>query len=435
MNKSKSPYAARVRKQSPRQVLKLPRYPALLSETLALAPPRTRASHRATHSLGTREAVKVLPGKLFIDRFETERTAVKQIEPKSMRMRQASPKTPNQAGNRGFTRARDTPKAKIHHRKALSLLEDLTNTVQFDNPRDQSGAGNASVVGKWNFATRQGYIPGNPGKVNQDAYICVEKLLTDTAMSLFAVCDGHGLYGHEVSGYLKNRLPKAIIQEPCCKQHPGRSLAQSIMRLNQEVMMGAVDCNMSGSTCIAVLLQNDQLWCANVGDSRAVLGRKTGGEWSAVPLSRDHKPDLRDESERILKAGGRVAAYQDEEGNPLGPARVWLRHVDTPGLAMSRSIGDAVAASVGVIGTPEVLHTTLKSEDKFLVVGSDGVFEFISNEEVVAIIAPFWGHRDAESACKAVEAAAYAKWAEVKVTQDEDVVDDITCVVVFLEVL
>lgn len=130
-----------------------------------------------------------------------------------------------------------------------------------------------------------------------------------------------------------------------------------------------------------------------------------------------------------------MAAYQDEEGNPIGPARVWLRHIDTPGLAMSRSIGDAVAASVGVISTPEVLHITLQPDDKVLVLGSDGVFEFLSNEEVIDIVTPFWGHRDAQSACKAVENAAYAKWAEVRSTQDEDVVDDITCVVVFLEVL
>lgn len=434
MNKSKSPYAVRMRKHSPKQAVKLPRHAALLSETLAFAPPRTRASHRATHSLGAREAIKVLPGKLFIDRFEGDKAATKLFEPKSVRMRQATPKTPTQLGiGRGFSRTRDTPKAKIRHRKANSLLEDLTNTVQIHNSQDYSTA--ASIVGKWNYATRQGYIPGNPGKVNQDAYICVEKVLGDPAMSLFAVCDGHGVNGHDVSAYLKTRLPKAIMQEPGCKQHPGRSLAQSILRLNQEMLTGTVDVSMSGSTCIAVVLRNEHLWCANVGDSRAVIGRRTGAQWSAVPLSRDHKPDLRDEAERIFKAGGRVAAYQDEEGNPIGPARVWLRHIDTPGLAMSRSIGDAVAASVGVISTPEVLHITLQPDDKVLVLGSDGVFEFLSNEEVIDIVTPFWGHRDAQSACKAVENTAYAKWAEVRSTQDEDVVDDITCVVVFLEVL
>lgn len=36
----------------------------------------------------------------------------------------------------------------------------------------------------------------------------------------------------------------------------------------------------------------------------------------------------------------------------MGPARVWLQEVDVPGLAMSRSLGDYVAQSVGVSPEP-----------------------------------------------------------------------------------
>lgn len=71
--------------------------------------------------------------------------------------------------------------------------------------------------------------------------------------------------------------------------------------------------------------------------------------WKITSLSEDHKPDLPKERERITKEyNGRVLAYQDEEGNPVGPARVWLSNRNVPGLAMSRSIGDIVAHSVGV---------------------------------------------------------------------------------------
>lgn len=66
----------------------------------------------------------------------------------------------------------------------------------------------------------------------------------------------------------------------------------------------------------------------------------------------------------------------------MGPARVWLKNEDLPGLAMSRSLGDFVAASVGVIADPEFTDFNLSHDDKFLVIGSDGVFEFLSNEEV-----------------------------------------------------
>ena len=57
---------------------------------------------------------------------------------------------------------------------------------------------------------------------------------------------------------------------------------------------------------------------------------------------------------------------------------------------MSRSIGDFVAASVGVSAEPEFFETEINEDDKFLVIASDGVWEFIQNEDVVNMVAPFW---------------------------------------------
>jgi len=53
-----------------------------------------------------------------------------------------------------------------------------------------------------------------------------------------------------------------------------------------------------------------------------------------------------------------------------------------PGLAMSWSIGDGLAHSVGVIPDPEIKLAHLSNEDKFIVIASDGVWEFLSNEQV-----------------------------------------------------
>ena len=86
----------------------------------------------------------------------------------------------------------------------------------------------------------------------------------------------------------------------------------------------------------------------------------------AISLSRDHKPNDEDE--------------------------------DIPGLAMSRSVGDLVAASVGVTCEPEFLNHDLTLEDKFLVIGSDGIFEFLSNEQVLKIVVPFWKRWDVQGA-------------------------------------
>lgn len=53
-------------------------------------------------------------------------------------------------------------------------------------------------------------------------------------------------------------------------------------------------------------MKNDKVYCCNVGDSRAVMGYQENGQWQARQLSRDHKPSIQEEAERILKAGGRV---------------------------------------------------------------------------------------------------------------------------------
>lgn len=57
---------------------------------------------------------------------------------------------------------------------------------------------------------------------------------------------------------------------------------------------------------------------------------------------------------------------------------------------MSRSMGDKVAHSVGVTAEPDTLEFTLGLHDKFIVIASDGVWEFLSNEDVAQIVLPFF---------------------------------------------
>jgi len=66
-------------------------------------------------------------------------------------------------------------------------------------------------------------------------------------------------------------------------------------------------------------------------------------------------------------------------GNKIGPERVWLKTEDIPGLAMSRSFGDAVACRVGVNAIPEISELRLTPNDKVIILASDGVWEFLEN--------------------------------------------------------
>lgn len=69
-----------------------------------------------------------------------------------------------------------------------------------------------------------------------------------------------------------------------------------------------INLRFSGSTCVSVLIVGTKVFCANVGDSRAVLVRPTGqgDSFTAIPLNRDHKGEEPDEEARILRNGGRV---------------------------------------------------------------------------------------------------------------------------------
>jgi serine/threonine protein phosphatase PrpC len=101
---------------------------------------------------------------------------------------------------------------------------------------------------------------------------------------------------------------------------------------------------------------------------------------------------------RIRKCNGRIeqsrlqtgamTGLRSSAGMFYGPKRVWLKTQQVPGLAMTRSIGDMAATSVGVTAEPEIkVYPNLSPADKFIVIASDGIWDRLSNEEVMMTIA------------------------------------------------
>jgi serine/threonine protein phosphatase PrpC len=81
-----------------------------------------------------------------------------------------------------------------------------------------------------------------------------------------------------------------------------------------------------------------------------------------------------------------------------------------PGLAMTRSLGDLAGRECGVIATPEVLEVYLNTYDKLLVIASDGIWEVLSNSEVMRIVAPYYDIRDSKSAAQSLIRQAVERW-------------------------
>lgn len=69
-------------------------------------------------------------------------------------------------------------------------------------------------------------------------------------------------------------------------------------------------------------------------------------------------------------------------------------------------------------------------DEKFIVLASDGVWEFLSNDDVAAIVKPFFDTKNAEKAAESVVRESYLRWKR----EEEGIVDDITCIIVFLDV-
>jgi len=89
---------------------------------------------------------------------------------------------------------------------------------------------------------------------------------------------------------------------------------------------------------------------------------------------------------------------------------VWLANKDTPGLAMSRSIGDGVVHGCGVSSEPEVAEHVLGVGDLAMVVGSDGVFEFMSNETISKLVLQHLPLTDSEQSVTDIIVAADNVW-------------------------
>lgn len=152
-------------------------------------------------------------------------------------------------------------------------------------------------------------------------------------------------------------------------------------------------------------------------------------------LTQDQKPDLEGERQRVEGCGGAVRPIRDTaSGQWVGPARVWAPETSAggrgPGLAMSRSVGDGLAAACGVISDPVVTYHYLRPRaDHFLILGSDGLFEFLQPEDVVAAA------RDAPEVTDAAVAlcrAAQVAWVQAMSAAGSLAIDDITALVLAL---
>lgn len=206
----------------------------------------------------------------------------------------------------------------------------------------------------------------------------------DEGLSVFAVFDGHS--GPHAADFASSYLASAVNQcRTMVDEDDLATLAESVIgsidvAFRSEALPTPERCR-SGTTATLVLMRDDRLVVANCGDSRAVLfgvnddgtgdytlahsGFSAGGNGVVSVLTEEHRPDTsKAERDRIRQCGGRI-----------------LRNRVNGSLAMTRAIGAYYLRPFGVISDPHVHARTIKDTDCFVVLGSDGLFDFVSDEE------------------------------------------------------
>uniref|UniRef100_A0A8D8PVX0 protein-serine/threonine phosphatase n=1 Tax=Cacopsylla melanoneura TaxID=428564 RepID=A0A8D8PVX0_9HEMI len=202
----------------------------------------------------------------------------------------------------------------------------------------------------------------------EDSHTHILSLPDDPGTAFFAVFDGHG--GSKIAQYAGKHLHKYIVKRKEYKENIPAALENGFMDIDSAMQEDdSLKDELAGTTAICILIKDNILYCANVGDSRAIACENG----LMIELSHDHKPNNEEEMRRITSAGGWVE-FNRVNGN----------------LALSRALGDFVfkknerrdAREQIVIALPDVVVQKVSSNMEFMVIACDGIWDVMTNEEV-----------------------------------------------------
>lgn len=207
----------------------------------------------------------------------------------------------------------------------------------------------------------------------EDAHTHLLSLPNDKDACYFGVFDGHG--GAKVAQYTGMNLHKRIVSQPAYMHgNISDALKSGFLALDEDMLKDdTMRDEMAGTTAVVSLLKGNKIFCANVGDSRAVLSVRGVVD----QISFDHKPGNDIETRRIISAGGWVE-FNRVNGN----------------LALSRALGDFVFKKNDkkrpeeqiVTAYPDVTERSIGPDHEFLIMACDGIWDVLTNQEVVDFV-------------------------------------------------
>lgn len=280
--------------------------------------------------------------------------------------------------------------------------------------------------------------------IGQDMFSCTH---LGNGWWLDLVADGHGAVGDSVADRVCRVLPHFMNSAECSsllqqdKIDEAFQVAFEYTQKDVVDVLGPIHGNklmFSGSTCICLLRQQGSmlLHIAWIGDSKAIMIKPDG---TVVYRTFDHKPENKTERERIERMGCEIVECLHDDGVIL--QKINVQGQGYPAISFTRSFGDQCVKELGVHAVPQVEHwdiaprkglfASLKDGDQkaegFVLLASDGIWEFMQEQEVGTFIGDAMKNGlSPEALLPDLVAESQRRWRE----NEDDYCDDITCVMV-----
>ena len=229
-------------------------------------------------------------------------------------------------------------------------------------------------------------------------------------VSFFGIFDGHG--GETCSEFLRDNLHNFIVHN---NEFFPENIPEAIKLAFQKAEKTFIENyaldkkkelkDKSGSCAVILLLVDNKIYIANVGDSRCLLSMENGKKY--IEVTKDHKPNSPEEMKRIKSNGGKVYQTQTlirkaRNVNLIGKRIIGPFRVSPGGLSVSRTIGDVEAKleKYGgnpnvVISSPDIFVYDLNKDDiDFFILGCDGIFDQLSSDEVINCAWMIYNNKD-----------------------------------------
>jgi len=281
---------------------------------------------------------------------------------------------------------------------------------------------------------------GNIRDYNEDTITATKLALSNgDDCYFFGVYDGHG--GNGCSLFLKSYLHNYV------KDFSKESIKEAINEAEEKFIKdyalnekGEIN-DQSGSCGIIAMIQKNKCIVANVGDSRLVVYKNN----SIFFCTEDHKPGSDIEKERITKAGGKI--YQTPSLWPLyqNGKEIEIPWRVLPGrLSVSRTFGDIEAKDEKfggnknvVVALPDITEIELNEDFNLIVLGCDGIFDVLSNEEILECIKIVLKEKNINEITEEInisELCGEFAGMIIKSALAKDSFDNVSCVVIALNI-